>query len=1816
MHNRDYGEIFCQATEILAQHLIEKVKYDKTILCTIINDNEKSIGKYQVSNSESVFDAYTSDTSYKKNDNVYVSIPGGDWNEQKIIISKKASNTETVIPYKDPYDQFVNITNNIIPSNSLQTGLTANNINKKQILLWTYNCTDDKKSMIKSNGKDFVGYNRLAISASFQAWLKTLDVKTGDYGLNLIIETVPEDLENFEDPINNIKVCRLSCDDMFGNPYNFEGFFSQAKVFDISDINKITKMELWFFQKEGSFLNSNGEAVSYENLPNNIFVKDINISLGYDAEQFENDTLILYTSDLTKYDVKKVPLEDNHKKVEVRWIHKFENGVTKVVEEDDSIDYTLTFYKYTLGARSDTAWSGVDWTPLSNQIVFNKNIEYNILDIDWNNYNYNSTYITDTPVRNLSYNISWLLPDTTKAEEKIKAIITYNDKVLYSPILTFSNVDEVVSKPTVDAIQALSINCEDSSYGNYLLYKLGGGILDPAYSSTTRTFKAYFNSAMENNISDNAELIEAESVEWVIPTQNTMIVLEEEFLSPDCYLDEDGFYHIIRYGEQATNFIQNQNTQKYKIKSQYSQSYNNNTIKCIVIRNKITYTTIKELTFGPAGTSGTDYTFILDLDTKENALTLKSDYANDEAVSAVIVKARLYDYTGKEITNLDNRNIEWALNDERYIKKVDFIEKNKIELQLLDNINVVPEDNFTILKASLKDWGDYVLEAYLPIPIRASRKYQFISGATTICYNSLGYLDNYFQNPYAIYTLDGSENVPGSWNIVSGDLNDSYIPKINISNGETTIIPVNIFAENAMSKLCISGSINGNRVWSQPIYVYQNKYPTSIVNQWNGQLKIDNDNNTILSAKVIAGKKNDDNTFTGVMMGDWSGNDSSNTEGAITENSGIYGFQKGTASFGFRANGTAFLGKPGAGRLEFDGNKSVIQSNLMASVEKGGMKLDFDDGYIELQQPDTTENKIWIDARKGTEYPIRVGVDEKFKVLWDGSMESVNGTFQGHIDADSGEIGAWNLIATNNENKEIAGALYAGKTWLFPTGKIQIGGDTNTSPPTDPPFFVESNGSFTATNANLTGTITALDGQIGGWTIDKVGTPIKDDNGNVVGYQGSLHSYNTKLSYDGSIEAGNYFKVEPNGRITASAGKIGKWIIASNEDFPAYNDNNPPKDRNNNIISKDSMFGALYANNLYLFPNGRIRAGGLVNYKFEVDTEGNLFANEATLTAVDITDGDITINDGSITILNKDKNTVFSVNSSGNLIANNGQFNNATIIGGYIEIKNEDIADGRLSTVFKVDQNGFLTANSVDVSGGIIGQWHILRKDETLNDYNEDTNPLKDNNGKIIKTTGALYANKTYLFPDGVIRIGSLTNPKFEVNKNGNLSAKEATLTAVNITNGDITINDGKIEIFNKNDNSKPVFSVNSNGNLVAYDGQFNNATIIGGSIEIKNKELDTTFEVTNEGALTSNSANIEGHIKATSGIIGEWTIASDKDFPSDYDKDNPPKDDEGAEIDVTGALYANKTYFFPDGRIRSGSLTDPDFEVDTNGNLSANGATLTSANITDGDITINDGGIEIYDKEKKDKDGNPILVFSVDSDGELIANGGNFNGGTIEGGAIIGSTIQIGDNFYVDEDGIVEAYEAYFEGDIEGSNISGSGISGSVISGSEIYFGDSEGYKYNIYNKDGELVNTRIYTKKPEKDNFVLNGLTYNYAGKISGKNLGVLKAGEGADGTGGTTTILALESMDENNHLPIVIRSKKRVLITSTGEWAGLSSGPYWEKGYINVEDGTINLHSKINTKQDPDDDVPGRIVITADEISFDVPADKQTGIFARFA
>ena len=65
------------------------------------------------------------------------------------------------------------------------------------------------------------------------------------------------------------------------------------------------------------------------------------------------------------------------------------------------------------------------------------------------------------------------------------------------------------------------------------------------------------------------------------------------------------------------------------------------------------------------------------------------------------------------------------------------------------------------------------------------------------------------------------------------------------------------------------------------------------------------------------GKKDSANSFSGVALGDLSKVSDAETTHLET---GLLGFHKGVQSYGFRDDGTAFIGKSGAGRIHFDGD--------------------------------------------------------------------------------------------------------------------------------------------------------------------------------------------------------------------------------------------------------------------------------------------------------------------------------------------------------------------------------------------------------------------------------------------------------------------------------------------------------------------------------------------------------------------------------------------------------------------------------------------------------------------------------------------------------------------------------------------------------------------------------------------------------------------------------------------------------------------------------------------------------------------------------
>ena len=85
----NYSDILCESVKIIGESLLEGLAFDKTIECTIIDDSLRQQGAYTVSDGSVSFTAYSENTSYRTNNVVYITIPNGDYDNDKIITGKK-----------------------------------------------------------------------------------------------------------------------------------------------------------------------------------------------------------------------------------------------------------------------------------------------------------------------------------------------------------------------------------------------------------------------------------------------------------------------------------------------------------------------------------------------------------------------------------------------------------------------------------------------------------------------------------------------------------------------------------------------------------------------------------------------------------------------------------------------------------------------------------------------------------------------------------------------------------------------------------------------------------------------------------------------------------------------------------------------------------------------------------------------------------------------------------------------------------------------------------------------------------------------------------------------------------------------------------------------------------------------------------------------------------------------------------------------------------------------------------------------------------------------------------------------------------------------------------------------------------------------------------------------------------------------------------------------------------------------------------------------------------------------------------------------
>lgn len=979
---------------IIANSSVDKVKFDSTIECTIIDATDKLIGKYKVKNeSYAEFYAYSQITTYNKDDKVYVQIPKGDYNSTKFIVGKKTDKNEDK-PYNfvNPFNTFIDLTGNFFVAKD----------NNKEIWSILANGNEEEIEITPNGGITFTdeqqGFTRLGLRADFRAWLETLGVVSGNYGLKLNIYGIKDDtadnIKKIEESIKNngevplIASIELDTNDMYGNPYNFEGYYSQEIIIDTSAVAKIYNIKIYLYQK-GNFKDSNNDLISYANdfnmsvPPNNIFVKDIYMGLGISADEIENEYVRLYSLDGSTYVINDKGQIDS-KTIRLKWVHFNEDGnKVQITEHKKDDTFEVRWYMYEFGAPSADEYSGVYWTAIED----NKN--------------------------NFFYQLK---PRSNKNQEQVKVIILYNGKVYRSNIITFNNEKQVPNDATIDSLNALSIYCDDQTNGNYLIYNQANYLMNRSDGKISRKLTLHFDSktyAITNGIigknqNGESKLVEAQRVIWQIPIKNTML----NFGFNDDGTDATYKEIVIDLTNENVNMSPGEFSLDYTINTFYSANKSNNTVIAKVEKDGIVYTAIKDFTFGQAGTNGTDCTLVIDMVAHESLNNKVFTAIRSGVRDKYIFKAQLYDNEGKEVTNFNNCTWTWKFMDGSTVNNVSLNNENEQSCKLSVNTTNSIINNLIILQVTLSGWGDYDLTAYYPVPITIKDN-AYINGPTEVIYLSNGE-PIFSKEPYKLF-INGKVDENATWIIYPTGSTDKFIGQIkyNDKKKEYRLSPMNFYVDG-VSVYGVQGKQNGNVVWSQPILVIQNKYPSAMVNKWDGQLNIDSDNNFIGVAQIAAGKKENNNTFTGVLMGSFG---DGKADSSLSKNTGVYGYYQGKQVYALKDDGTATFGKSGNGQIEIKGDSGKIKS---AGYDNGnGLLIDLKDSKIDGQTggisafllnktspyltiKDPVEDKILMNVGDNSYYLksknyTSDGTIGMYINLNDGSITANTGTFKGDI---------------------------------------------------------------------------------------------------------------------------------------------------------------------------------------------------------------------------------------------------------------------------------------------------------------------------------------------------------------------------------------------------------------------------------------------------------------------------------------------------------------------------------------------------------------------------------------------------------------------------------------------------------------------------------------------------------------------------------------------------------------------------------------------------------------------------------------------------
>lgn len=1004
----DLQNSLLESIQTVVNKALFQLDKDVTKICTITNIDKRSTGEYTVKDEVVEYQAYSADSSLALNDRVYVLVPNGNQDNQKLIIGKVLTEKEAPYIYRSPFESIIETSSNLALGTA-EMGIIAN---VEKIPDYPF-----EEIKITINNTEPVN-EILGLKFDIKTLLNTCN--TGTYGVRLGITGKIQGNSAY-------RIVEFTNEEMFGNTYDFSAFATQEKTFDVGAFESISQIDVLFFQGN-DFITKDNEELSYpskDEIVPNIFLNNLYVCFGKTIPTTGADYAFISCAEgkhYSRYNIETdgVRVEEkkdaNNKTLVLKWLHNFEDGSYRLAkmnndktafEETELADYYFDFYRYDIGSAGDSN-GGVFWEKIPRD----------------NNKNPTLTFTPNVDLQN----------------ELIKVVITkkINDSytmILTSDVLTLENDEKVNNRTVAEYLADLVIEPDDGTNGQYYIYNEAGQLID----STQAEKRRWFNfTLLKNKISLSGD----DYLKIDFPTDKTMFEFytykDNESENPSKIIDG---HILIKPKDNETIYLTMENEKDedktgsklpyfYKIKYYNNPSYINNTVKVTLQVSKKLYYAEINMGFGIQGTKGTERTLIVEL-AGNYPYVYKSGSDNTEYydlnISLQDEKGNIVDLNNKNY--IDKLNLSWynkSYSDDGFLTvlKDNSKKKYKIEAQW-DKVTVTkflnnPEKYIYILKVEFQGGtykfserdGDEVklnaLEAYLPIPIHSEYKAALLSGPTSVYYLSDGSTE--FQKaPYKI------DNDNGTFKIVVDD--DDFITKekawIDAQNNTTMTneeknkikkayeaakafvgeldtenrlkVPT-FYLKDSPNYAVLAKTKNGNFFGIYPILVLQNKYPSRIINKWDGKtLTIDNDKGLILSTAIAAGRKNSDNTFSGVMLGDWS-NTSSTPD--LTGQTGIYGFHNGEMSYAFKEDGTAFIGtSSNGGRIEFNGNSGLIKSANYDTIHEG-MEINLGAYSDSTLVPP----KITMKASNINSAIKAIEIGENFNVDWNGNIWTKGGT--------------------------------------------------------------------------------------------------------------------------------------------------------------------------------------------------------------------------------------------------------------------------------------------------------------------------------------------------------------------------------------------------------------------------------------------------------------------------------------------------------------------------------------------------------------------------------------------------------------------------------------------------------------------------------------------------------------------------------------------------------------------------------------------------------------------------------------------------------